>query len=128
MPTTADRKFCLEVLGIWILFELLPQLFWRRKWQPTPVFLPGESHGQRSLVGYSPWGSPSDSHILSPLMCCLCTYTFDTRGPCAQSPHYTWGLLFFPQPRPCLALLLTYSWCSVSNCRRIPWTEKPFLK
>ena len=28
---------------------------WRRKWQPTPVFLPGESHGQRSLVG-SPWG------------------------------------------------------------------------
>ena len=29
---------------------------WRRKWQLTPVFLPGESHGQRSLVGYSPWG------------------------------------------------------------------------
>ena len=29
---------------------------WRRAWQPTPVFLPGESHGQRSLVGYSPWG------------------------------------------------------------------------
>ena len=29
---------------------------WRRKWQPTPVFLPGESHGWRSLVGYSPRG------------------------------------------------------------------------
>ena len=29
---------------------------WSRKWQPTPVFLPGESHGQRSLVGYCPWG------------------------------------------------------------------------
>ena len=28
----------------------------RRKWQPTPVFLPGKSHGLRSLVGYSPWG------------------------------------------------------------------------
>ena len=27
-----------------------------REWQPTPVFLPGESHGQRSLTGYSPWG------------------------------------------------------------------------
>jgi len=26
------------------------------KWQPTPVFLPGKSHGQKSLVGYSPWG------------------------------------------------------------------------
>ena len=35
----------------------LPLLFfWRRKWQPTPVFLPGESHGRRSLVGYSPQG------------------------------------------------------------------------
>ena len=29
---------------------------WRRKWQPTPVFLLGKFHGQRSLVGYSPWG------------------------------------------------------------------------
>ena len=29
---------------------------WRRKWQPPPVFLPGESHGQRNLAGYSPWG------------------------------------------------------------------------
>ena len=29
---------------------------WRRKWQPIPVPLPGKSHGQRSLVGYSPWG------------------------------------------------------------------------
>ena len=29
---------------------------WRRAWQPTPVFLSGESHGQRSLAGYSPWG------------------------------------------------------------------------
>ena len=29
---------------------------WRRKWQPMPVSLPGKSHGQRSLVGYSPWG------------------------------------------------------------------------
>ena len=29
---------------------------WRRKWQSTPVLLPGKSHGQRSLVGYNPWG------------------------------------------------------------------------
>ena len=28
---------------------------WRRTWQPVPVFLPGESHGQRGLAGYSPW-------------------------------------------------------------------------
>ena len=29
---------------------------WRKEWLPTPLFLPGECHGQRSLVGYSPWG------------------------------------------------------------------------
>ena len=29
---------------------------WRRQWQPTPVLLPGKSHGWRSLEGYSPWG------------------------------------------------------------------------
>ena len=38
---------------------------WRRKWQPTPVFLPGESHGQRSLVGYSPWGRKRVGHDLA---------------------------------------------------------------
>ena len=32
------------------------KILWRRKWQLTSVFLPGESHGQRSLVGYSPLG------------------------------------------------------------------------
>ena len=35
---------------------------WRKKWQHTPVFLPGESHGQRSLVGYGPWG-PKESDM-----------------------------------------------------------------
>ena len=35
---------------------LLAVLLQRRKCQPTPVLLPGESHGRRSLVGYSPWG------------------------------------------------------------------------
>jgi len=29
---------------------------WRRNWQPIPVFLPGKSHGQRSLAGCNPWG------------------------------------------------------------------------
>ena len=34
--------------------SLVRKIPWRRKWQHTPIFLPGESHGQRSLVGYSP--------------------------------------------------------------------------
>ena len=39
-----------------IQFYLSVVISWRKKWHPTPVFLPGESYGQRSLVGYSPWG------------------------------------------------------------------------
>ena len=31
-------------------------MYWRRKWKPTPILLPGESHRRRSLVGHSPWG------------------------------------------------------------------------
>ena len=38
---------------------------WRRKWQPTPVLLPGESHGQRSLVGYTAHGITRVSHDLA---------------------------------------------------------------
>ena len=40
------------------------KISWRRKWQPTPVFLPGKSHGQRSLVSYSPWGRKRVGHDL----------------------------------------------------------------
>ena len=36
---------------------------WRRKWQPTPVFLPEEFHGQRSLAGYSLWGHKSQTRL-----------------------------------------------------------------
>ena len=39
----------------WVL-SWVGKIPWRRAWQPTPVLLPGESHGQRSLVGYSLWG------------------------------------------------------------------------
>ena len=40
---------------------------WRRKWQPTSLFLPGESHGQKNLVGYSPWGRKRVGHNWSDL-------------------------------------------------------------
>ena len=38
----------------------------RRQWQPSPVLLPGKSHGQKSLVGYSPW-SPEESDTIEQL-------------------------------------------------------------
>ena len=46
------------------LYTYLPwvgKILWRRKWQPTLVSLPGKSHGQRSLVGYSPRGHRKES-------------------------------------------------------------------
>ena len=42
--------------GDWEFDPRVRKIPWRRVWQPTPVFLPGESPGHRSLAGYSPWG------------------------------------------------------------------------
>ena len=39
------------------------KIHWRRAWQPTPVLLPGESRGQGSLVGYSPWSHKESGHV-----------------------------------------------------------------
>ena len=46
---------------------------WNRKWQPTPVFLPGKFHGQRSLVSYSPWGC-KELEMTERLSTSICTY------------------------------------------------------
>ena len=68
------------------------KISWRRNWQPTPVLLPGKSHGHRSLVGYRPWG-------------------------CKESDTTEW--LHFPlnertrKPRKCLDALLC---CSGAPC------------
>ena len=43
-----QKEFC--------LFLLVRIYYWRRKWQPIPVFLPGKSHGRRGLSVFSPWG------------------------------------------------------------------------
>ena len=42
---------------------LVKKIPWRRKWQPTLVFLHGKSHGQRSVVGYCPWGRKESDMI-----------------------------------------------------------------
>ena len=78
---------------------------WRRKWQPTPVFLPGKSHGQKSLVGYSPWDRKgltrlSDSHTNDTMLHCR-------RGALAGDPGVT-------SPRlDSLSCLLLGTWYSV---------------
>ena len=67
-------------------------ILWRRACQPTPVLLPGESHGQRSLTGYSPWArKESDTterlththactHTHTEAMCSCCSLCLETFG------------------------------------------------
>ena len=45
------RRYKKHMFSAWV-----GKILWRKAWQPTPVFLPGESHGQRNPDGYSPWG------------------------------------------------------------------------
>ena len=52
----AQMEKCLPAMRETWVQSLVGKIPWRRKWQPTPIFLPGESHGQRSLGGYSPRG------------------------------------------------------------------------
>ena len=59
---------CLEIPLPYLKFiapsdlSIIILIWWRRKWQPTPKFLPGEFHGWRSLVGYSSWGHREVRH------------------------------------------------------------------
>ena len=53
---SASTSVLLMNIQGWFPLRLNTSAIWRRKWQSIPVFLPGESHGQKSLVGYIPWG------------------------------------------------------------------------
>ena len=68
---------------------------WRRKWQPTPVFLPGKFHGQRTVAGYSPWGRKRVGHDLVTKQQTMITslhasYFIDGLEVCScgQKPYY----------------------------------------
>ena len=73
---------------------------WRRAWQPTPVFLPGEFHGQRSLAGYSPQGrTESDTTEAIQHTCMLqqtsrmawmSQFLFNARDPKNKAGHHLW--------------------------------------
>ena len=54
-PGGSDSKASACNAGTWVQ-SLGQEDPWRRKWQPTVVLLPGQSHRQRRLMGYSPWG------------------------------------------------------------------------
>ena len=94
---------------------------WRRKWQPIPVFLPGKFHGQRSLVGYSPWGCRvrhdwTHTHTPCPHPCLLLflirllasagtTFGTSSSGSSGLPWRCWWCPLGNPDASACIALL-----------------------
>ena len=71
---------------------------WRRKWQPTPVFLPGKSHGQRSLAVYSLWGHKRVKNNLATERQFSLKIVLSTPNP-ARHPRLNWGIFCLP-PQP----------------------------
>ena len=77
---------------------------WTRKWQPTPVFLPEKSHGQRSLEGYSPWGhkvghdwATTHMDLASQRKCKKKKKKSGISNIESETEtHFNWKLLFFP--------------------------------
>ena len=96
----AQRLKCLPATPSWV-----GKIPWRRKWQPTPVFLPGESHGWRSLVGYSPW-SRKESDMTERLHFHFSTFLWLKNF----SPLNPWGRVHLPacisHKRPILIIVL----------------------
>ena len=90
------------VMSVLLILVVLVALSWRRAWQPTSVFLLGESHGQRSLVGYSPWGRKesgmTEQLTLSEVVNHLATSTLTHANQLIPSSH--------PQPSSLWTLIL----------------------
>ena len=80
------------------------KILWRRKWQPTPVFLPGESYGQRSLVGCSSWGCKESNRTEQ-----VSTHTCKMNSP---------SIIQLPSSQT-----ITF----MANCLRYFYTKMPFL-
>ena len=79
----------------WVGFLGREDFPWRRKWQPTPVFLPGESHGQRSLAGYNPWGHKSRTQLSEEAHSIMTCSSWNISWFCYPSPPGLFLLLFF---------------------------------
>ena len=110
------------------------KIIWRRKWQPMLVFLPGESRGQRSLAGYSPWGCKesertetaehAQNYLLGPALCfCTCAFrllvelgvSWVWELPLSGTNPNLISLILLklcPEPQPQTWLLAQFSGCS----------------
>ena len=101
-------KNLLAVRETWVQ-SLVGKIPWRRKWQPTPVFLPGKFHGQKGLVGCSPWGRKEQDTT--------------ERRPVQDSRSFTLTLDGFPHCSVSFRFLLVFPAAVVCvGCEtRVPW-------
>ena len=96
------------------------------KWQPTPVFLPGKSHGQRSLVGYSPRGHKKLNTIKHLTLTPYSAYKLNKQGDNIQPCHPPFPILN-QLVVPCLVLIVA-SWPAYRFLRRrVRWSVIPKL-
>ena len=91
------------------------KILWRRKWQPTPVFLLGKSHARGALVGYSPWGYKESNMAEHVLLYCIVHILQDT-GKLPQE-RMIWYLMPAVLRLRNPVLSLTVFWGTVVNCR-----------
>jgi len=116
-PTTMRETW------VWSLVGKIP---WRSKWLPTPVFLPGEFHGQRSLAGYSPWGlrvgDYCDFHFLFLWFQRASQGALVVKSPPANAGDIEMWVWSLGQEDPLEKGMATHSSVLVW---RISWTEKP---
>ena len=105
---------------------------WRRKWQPTPVFLPGKSQGQRSLVCYSPWGCKESD---------VTEWAQKVRFDFCKMVWKTWtnflpNLIFAVfqyfvspwQPKTCPGTSLVVQWLRIHTPNAGGWRFNPWVK
>ena len=130
------------------LVRSLGKVPWRREWQPTPVFLPGESHGQRSPAGYSPGGRKGTDmseeltlfHFLirrHPLWSTFLIWKGSTlKSPVHKPQHVKFIvkaiLIFYPGlfPLPCLPFHLSFNsfmWTAQDESPGLRWLWKANL-
>ena len=101
---------------------------WRRKWQPTPLPLPGKSHGQRSLVGYIPWSQEESDTTERLHFTCLITFPILKVICLPDSIYFIWYLklqLYKTFRMWSSTLSLTHAHTSAQSLRSCPTLFNP---
>ena len=112
---------CLPIQKTWRFDPWISKILWRGKWRPTPVFLPGKSHGQRNLVGYSSWDRRVGHDWATSLIIFFWTSLVAQRVKHLPVMQETW-VQSLGQEDPLEQEMATHS-CILAW--EIPWQEEP---